>query len=891
MTDAATPAPLTLRDLPSRIAAFGAAEAVVAFDDGGRQVWSFAELVEQARRLAAGLVEEGVAPGETVGLFAPSRPEWIVACLAIACTGAVVTPIDHQLASEDLQHVLSDCGCRRIFTTRDGLPLLQGSEVVPILLDTETGSDEAPSWRSLLRDGNVAPPAADPDDVAALFYTSGTTGRPKGVPLSHRNLGASIESFLGLDIVGPAQRVLVPLPFHHVYPFLVGLWGPLGIGAAVILPSGLSAKELGRALKEGAATVMIGVPRLYEALDAGIAARVDAAGAAAGVIFKMLLAIARSLRPVAGLAAGRVLFGRLHRALGPRLRMLVSGGARLDPILEQRLQALGWEVLTGYGLTETAAMSVYNPPGQARAGSAGRPAPGVEIRIVGGGPDQEGEIQIRGAGVFAGYRNRPDETAAAFTADGWLRTGDLGHIDADGYLYVTGRSKELIVLSGGENIAPDALEAVYGESPYMREIALLEHDRALVALVVPDLDALREFGAYRIEDTLRVSLSLLAQTLPAYQRISGYAITHAPLPRTRLGKLRRHLLPDLYARAAKGEAPAAEEMSPADREMLQATPVRTAWAWLQAQFPDRGLSMDTSPQLDLGLDSLAWIELVAGLEQELGTPLDEADVAGVVTLRDLLAAVAAAGAAAAPKAEAPSEVQIPPEDETWLKRPGPLLQAVGWVLHVIARGLARVMWRLEVEGVDNLPKSGPVVLASNHASFFDAPFLVAALPWRQLRRTWWAADRQQVFVRPWLRAFARIGHAFPVEDRRPAASLAKGARILARGDCVVWFPEAWRSPTGELQPFRPGIGRLLTETNAVAVPIHLSGTYAILPRDRRIPRLGRVRARIGAPRSADALDGRGEGPDRATRIANALHDAVAALAGGVAAPERRKPPD
>ncbi len=867
----------TLQELSSRLAVFGDRPAVVAFGKAGAESWSYAELSDHARRLASGLIAGGVTAGEIVGLFARNSPQWIVACLGIAGAGAVVAPIDHLLDGDDLAAVLADAGCRRVFTTGDRAAQIRAAGLEPILLDAEGAEGNATGWREILSARAEAGADADPEATAALFYTSGTTGRPKGVPLANRNLAANVNALLALDIVGTDQRVLMPLPFHHVYPFIVGLLAPLAMGATILIPAALDAAEIARGIRDGEATVMVGVPRLYEALDAGIADRVHAGGAPARLIFSALLTLSLGLGRFFALAVGRVLFGPLRRRVGPRLALLVSGGAQLDGALERRLGAFGWEVLTGYGLTENAAIATFNPPGRARAESAGLPAPGTEIRIAAPDPDGTGEVQIRGASVFAGYRNRPDESRAAFTEDGWLRTGDLGRLDGDGYLTITGRSKELIVLSGGKNVAPEALEVVYGGSPYVQEIAVLERGGALVALVVPDLEALRALGAYHVEDALRVSLGERALSMPTHKRLSGFAVSRTVLPRTRLGKLRRHLLPDLYERAKTGQAQPARPLSEADEKLLGQPVVADAWAWLQEQYPDGALALDTSPQLDLGLDSLAWTDLVAGLERAVGIRLTDAAIARVITLHDLMQAVATAMQTGAGPAERDAFDQIPAEDEVWLTRPGGVMRALGPVLHGLGRVLGHSYFRLQTEGLETLPPTGPLVLVSNHASILDAPLLYVALPRRRLARFWWAGDRKVAFANAALRLLVRIGQAFPVEDRKPAASIAKGARILARGDSVVWFPEAWRSPTGELQPFRPGIGDLLTRTGARAVPVRISGSFEVMPRGARIPRPGRIRVRFGPARSVDELDSAGHGADRAARIADALHGAVAAL--------------
>src|SRR5690606_26352648 len=359
--------------------------------------------------------------------------------------------------------------------------------------------------------------------------------------------------------------------------------------------------------------IMIGVPRLYTALVGGLEGRVAARGTLAKRLFQALVALSALLRRRFGIKAGRILLGSLHRQIGPDLRVMISGGAQLEPAVFRRLEALGWEVLSGYGLAETASIFTGNVPGAKVIGSEGRPLKGGEIRIAPPaegepGPEGEGEILLRGASVFAGYRNNPEANAAAFTEDGWFRTGDLGRLDERGFVYVTGRSKELIVLGGGKNVFPEELEKIYGDSPYFRELAVLERNGALVALIVPDAEAMRASGYTRVEDVVRVTLADKGRALPSYQRLSGFAVSREPLPRTRLGKYQRFRLGELYERARRGETrPRPPALSPEDRALIAGGPAAEVWKILTERYTERGLSMDASPTLDLGVDSLEWM--------------------------------------------------------------------------------------------------------------------------------------------------------------------------------------------------------------------------------------------------------------------------------------------
>ena len=867
----------TLLDLLGDLKAGGGRLAVRAFTADGEVRLSYAELDDAARRLAGGLRARGVEPGAFVGLYAPNSAEWVQARLGLMFAGAVAVSLDSDLTREALAQQLGDSGARRIVTVRAHLDdlqaagLLDGLEVW--LLDAAPAEDDR-SWHHLLGEPVAELATVQPDDVASLFYTSGTTGPPKGVPLTHRNIVGNLRGLLAQELVGAGDRVLLPLPLHHSYPFIVGLLTPLIVGATQVQPSGVSGPEIARALREGAIDIVVGVPRLYETLAAGLTDRLRGGGATEKAMYG-LLRLSGLLRRRFGVRWGRVLLRPLHRRVAPNLRLMASGGAKLEPEVAWTLEAFGWMVLSGYGLVETASISTFNPPGRAKIGSAGLPGPGVEIRIdhasAPDAPAHQGEVQIKGANVFPGYRNNPEANAKAFTDDGWYRSGDLGYLDDDGYLVLVGRVKEMIVLPDGKNIAPDEVEAVYAESPYIQEIAVLEQTGQLVGLVVPDMEAIRGAGA-RIEDLIRVSLAEQAPRLAAYKRLSDWAIVRETLPRTQLGKYRRHKLPEILERAERGQW-SSTEWSAEDTALLQGPRARRLWPWLQDKFPDKTLHPDTSPQLDLGIDSLGWVSLGMELEERFGLSLSEEAVARVLTLRDLLREIERA-----PEASGGGEQRtraMLAEAERWLAPRGPVTMAAARGLHAAAKGVCKLAFRLRVEGLDQVPTEGPLVIAPNHVSDLDPVVLGAALDRAHTEHLVWGADRERLFEPVWGRALARLARLFPVDDRAPGASLAVAAQVLQQGRMLVWFPEEWRSPDGRLQRFLPGVGRLLLDSGARVVPCYIDGTFEAMPRSARLPRPHRVAVRFGAPVRLSELGGRDADPET---IAARVRDKVAALA-------------
>jgi len=903
----------TLSHLIDVLAAHGDRQAVLALQREGTESWSYGELAEYARRLARGLTEADVGRGDHVMLFAPSRPEWMVACLAIVEAGAVVTPVDVQIAEEALGRILDHSGARFVFTTTDQTEKLERLDIEsiprPILLDV--GEENPRSWRHLLAeadwDADLSRP--DPDEPAALFYTSGTTGAPKGVPLSHANLAFQIDAILGANVVTEGDRMLVPLPLHHVYPFVMGILAPLTLGLTIVLPHSLTGPQLVRALKEGEVSVITGVPRLYTALYSGISRQAKSGGHATAALFGISSGLSTRVRRWTGLDAGRFLMHPLRNRLGPRLQTLASGGAPLDPDLAHRLEGMGWRIVIGYGLTETAPLLALKQPDGKKLGSVGLPIPGIDIRIdpsalpeeeperpkKGRRADvtyQEGEIIVRGPGIFSGYLNLPEETEEVFTEDGWFRTGDLGYFDEDGYLYITGRVSTLIVTAGGKNVQPEEVEETYLRDPVVREVGVLQKDSRLVAVIMPDLEEIRRRDG-EIDRDIRRAVEEGSKRLPSYQRISEYTITRRPLERTQLGKIRRHLLEDRFDRAKRGKEGAGEavgpitieEMSEDDSTLLENPAARRVWDLLAGRYSDRRLTPDTSPQLDLAVDSLGWVDLTLEIAESTGVELSEEAIGSIYTVRDLLEEVAEqaeAGGPSVPQAlplEQPEEV-LSDEQKQWLRPLGPVESAVARGMFALDRALARRVFHLRVEGIEHLPVEGPFVITPNHISFLDPFAVAAALDYPRLRHTYWAGRVGAAFGNPLTRRISRLAQAFPIDSHRAVfSSLAFGAAVLGSQRNLIWFPEGHRSPTGELQAFKPGIGMLLDRYPVPVVPVFIDGTHEAMPPGRVWVQPKKVTVIFGNPLDPRELEQQGEGDQPQGRIVQALHEHVAEMIG------------
>jgi long-chain acyl-CoA synthetase len=896
----------TLQDLLAHMAGRGDAPALCAPGEDGWKATGFSDLIARADAIAAGLKAQSVGSGQPVALFAGNSPAWVVCWLAVIRLGAVCVPIDHTADVERVRHQLQDSDARWLMVDADRLPVAQeacdgiDAAITFVRLGDEQGDERAEDGSAedqsadadgtvkALRDLEAEPPeqwsehAADPDAIVLRCYTSGTTGPPKAVPLSHRNVLANIKALDEAELIDESDRVVLPLPLHHAYPLVVGLMLPLASGSTVVFPSGVTGPALARALGETRATVLVGVPRLHQALVDGIEARMRQAGWLSAWLIRSLYGLSHLIRRRLGLRWGRLLLKPLHRRFAPHLRLIASGGAHLEAETAWRLEALGFRVIAGYGLVETTSVATFNRPGATRIGSAGRPPDGVSVRTEPVPEMEDGEVQIRGPIVFAGYPNNEEANAESFTDEGWFRSGDLGHLDEDGFLHVTGRRKEIIVLSGGKNVEPESVEDTYQDADLVDEIAVLERDDRLVALVVPDLEAARRQGLTHVESDIRVALGERGKDQPSHLRIADFALTRESLPRNHLGKLERHRLDEMYDAAERGEAPTRREPSEEDRRRMSTERGEWVMAWLEERYPDRAIDPDTSLQMDLGIDSLAWVNIGLELEDRLGITLSEDAISRLVTVRDLLDAVEEAEAGAPARSDRHSLARKPAEQpERWLRAPNAMERIGSAILHAITRMLVRILFRLNAKGTDKVPDRGPLIVTCNHQSDLD-PFIVAgALPYRVMKQAWWGAYQGRV-LNNWLgRLMARETHLFPVDDHAPSASLDLAVEVLRRDRILIWFPESWRSPTGEVQRFRPGIGALVERTGATVVPCLISGANEAMPRTAWLPRPRRIACRFGDPIAAETMTEAApkdaDDQDRHAAIAEKAREAVLAL--------------
>jgi long-chain acyl-CoA synthetase len=466
---------------------------------------SYKELGELVERARGGLASLGVQPGDRVAVISNNRLEWAVCAYASYTRGAAYVPMYEAQHDKDWQYILHDCGAKVCFVANDAVERrVRGLQAdLPELQHVISFDGDA--YKQLLATGTqspVTPTATQDSDIAKIIYTSGTTGNPKGVRLTHRNLAANVSALLEIAPIGEGDRSLAFLPWAHVFGGSVELNTLMGVGGSIAICDNTD-KLLGY-LPEVKPTMLFAVPRIWNRIYDGVQKQIAGKPKPIQRIFAAALRAKNKQRvgQVPGLRerialpiAQKLIFSKIVDRFGGQLRFAFSGAAALSREVAEFIDNLGIQVFEGYGMTESSGGTTGNVPGATRLGSVGKPIPGVEVRIDTSAPGahgDEGEIIIYGTGVMAGYHNLPEATRECMTEDGGLRSGDLGRLDADGFLYITGRVKELYKLANGRYVAPAPLEEKLQLSPYIAQAVVYGANQPHnVALIVPDMAALK----------------------------------------------------------------------------------------------------------------------------------------------------------------------------------------------------------------------------------------------------------------------------------------------------------------------------------------------------------------------------------------------------------------
>ena len=806
----------------------------LVYDDGYRaHTYTYDDIRQAALAFGQRLEAAGVTPGQKAVIWSENRPEWIVALWGCLLARVIIVPIDYRASPQLLTRVLAIVDAR---------VLLVGDDVsVPSVADRVQLwplVDLLPAARESTRDPDLSS-GVTLDELAEIIFTSGATAEPKGVQLTHRNILANIlpverEVMKYRRYARPffPLRFLNLLPLSHMFGQAMATFIPPMLSGVTVFMRGYNPADIVRQIRSRRVSVVVCVPKILEVLREHV--------------LRVAPEVAEKLSTNPGVAARWWRYRQVHKQFGFKFWAFVVGAAPLSPEFEAFWSRLGFLVIQGYGLTETAPIVTLNHPFRAQRGTVGTPIGGVDVQIA---PD--GEILVRGDNVTTGYYNAPAETKAAFR-DGWFHTGDIGSLDALGRLTVRGRKKEVIVTPEGLNVFPEDVERV------LRAASGVE-DAAVVGAATDDREHVHAVMVLDPDTEPAAVLRTVNAQLEEHQRIRGYSLwSETALPRTEgTQKLKRREL-KRWVETGAGPKPAA------------AVSGGSAAAVVHRFVPDRPVTDDTTLE-ELGLSSIERIELMMVLEQEFDQPVDEVSFAAATTVADLQQLVTTAPI---PGGESTAGIHSPSEA---LKFPSWNRRRVARIVRRISLAtcllpLTRLFAWITVEGLEHLDTiAGPVVYASNHQSHLDTPAILAALPSHRRYRLATAAakeffaghfhpeqhSRRQVFTSSLNYYLASLlFNVFPLPQREAGArdAIRYLGDLLGDGMSVLIFPEGRRTQTGSIDRFQPGIGMVAARLRVPIVPVRLKGLDHILHQSWRMARPGRAHVAFGPPLKLEGDD-------------------------------------
>lgn len=763
--------------------------------------YSYQDLINQANSYKD--LIEPYKPDKIL-LFSDNRPEWTFAFYSGWLADAIVIPVDPMSTSGEIRYIVDDSKPEIIYCSEKKLPLVQEAlneaAYIPKVLVIEELTLSAPKEVKTIENPN-------PDKTALIIYTSGTTGNPKGVMLSYQNLFTNLKAVCDdIPIYNASERVMILLPLHHIFPLLGTLIAPVYVGATMVIAPGLSSKDIMQTFQKHKITMMIGVPRLYSIIRKGIMDKIEKN--------KTIHGLFRLAEKINSSRFSRLLFSSVHKKFGGSLKYLICGGAPLDIEVARDFRTLGFQILEGFGMTESAPKLSFTRPGKWKLGWAGQLLPGIDVKA------KDGEIIARGGNIMQGYLNRPEETNEVIK-DGWLHTGDLGEIDKKNYIRITGRKKEIIVLSNGKNINPAYLEAELEVNvPEIKETAVLMQDEALHALVIPEDEV--DFGGEMPEKFFKKRINESYNSKVAqYKRINRFTLLHCELPRTRLGKLRRFQLRECFEEAGAFAAKSNENL-------MEFEAIKT--------FLKSHKSVDVSPtdnlEFDLGLDSIDTLTLQTFLESSFGVDLHPENIKKFPSVMKLAEYIKE-------KKKQFKETTVNWSDilkeKTHQQLKLPNASWVGIASVKITKYFFKLYFRMRYKGLNNLP-DGPAILAPNHQSFLDGLMLASVMKRRTYKNTVFYAKKKH-FNTKFLRYVAQKNNIVLVDMQ---TALRESIQILAKAlknnKNIIIFPEGTRSEDGKVGEFKNLFSVLSRELQVPVIPVAIKGTHKALPKGSHFPR-------------------------------------------------------
>ena len=767
--------------------------------------------------------------GNKVVILSENREGWIYAAYSVWNNKGIVVPVDASSTVEDVTYVVEDCKPACIWASYKRAEIAiaavkaAGADIPVHIIEDYEHAD--------IRGCDRADVVADSNDVALIMYTSGTTGSPKGVMLSFGNCMANINSVaFEVPIFSSFRRTLILLPLHHILPLMGTLMAPMIIGGGVAISPSMSGPDIMATMQKGKVAIFIGVPRLWQTLITAILYKIKSKW-----ITKVLYNMCRKLQ---WRWLSRTIFSSVRKKMGGNITYCVSGGAALDREIAVAMKTIGLDLLEGYGMTECAPIIAFTRPDDIIPGSVGKPLPSDKVEI------RNGEIFVKGPNIMLGYYNRPEETREVLDSDGWLRTGDLGTFDDHGRLYITGRSKELIVLPNGKNVQPYEIEfKIEHYDQYVKEAAVVQDGQLLRAIIVPQPAWAADLSDEEVEETLkREVLEPYNLTVVNYKKLMSLFVYRGDLPRTKLDKLQRFKLTEIINAGVHTAPKEKQYVEPAFEEY------RVIKQYIR-QEKKCAVRPTDHLETDLAFDSLDKIGLQGFIEQTFGMelPLDR-----MTTFRNITElAEYVSDYKTRIEFEKTDWHSILQESSANVKLPG--TSYLGVLITKFCRWAFKHYFNFKMIGRENIPANGPFILAANHESYLDGMFVMSAVPNKLIRHTYFVAKEKHV-TRPATVYLASKLNVIVLHMSNLKTSIQQLGEVLKRGESIIIFPEGTRTETGKLGEFKKTFAILSVELGVPVIPVTIDGAYEAMPKHQKMPSCGNVSVTIHKPILPAGLD-------------------------------------
>ena len=785
----------------------------------GEQKISYADVIKYVNFYSDFL---DIEKGDRSALMMENRPESIFSFFSIWAKKGIAISLDAGYTVDQLAYVLGDSEPKYLFVSNKTKQVAEeansklNNNVKIINVDEiELTTDYKIKQEEFANDSNK--------DVAVLVYTSGTTGNPKGVMITYENIETNMAGVRAVDLVNENDVILAMLPYHHIMPLCFTLILPMYMGVPIVLLTEISSATLLKTLQENRVTVILGVPRVWEMLDKAIMTKINQSSLA-----KFMFRLASKTN---SMSIRKMLFSKVHKQFGGHIRLMVSGGAKIDKTILEDFRTMGFRAIQGYGMTETAPIITFNVPGRERSDSAGEVIPDVEVKIA-----DDGEILVKGKNVMKGYYKNETATKEAFDAEGWFHTGDLGRLEGK-YLIIIGRKKEMIVLANGKNIDPNDIEAeIIKNTDLIKEIAVTEYNAQLLAIIYPDFEKIQAQQIVNIKDAIKWEVNdKYNVTAPNYKKIHDIKIVKEELPKTRIGKIRRFMLKDLLEDKVETSDKKVEK-----KAVEVPSEIREKYDIINKYITERynkDIDLDSHIELDLGFDSLDIVEFMNFLNSTFEIEIVEQDFVDHKTISDIIKLVEEKSGLTTEKVvekvdknenlkkiiEGDSNVNLPPSAK------------YAKVLKFLFTPLFKFYFRYKYSGKENLGE-GAGIIVGNHQSYLDAFMLNNAFTYKELSNNYYIATALH-FKSKTMKYLAGNGNIILVDTNRNLKNTLQAAsKVLKSGKKLIIFPEGARTRDGQLQEFKKTFAILAQELNVPIYPFVLKGAYEAFPYNKKFPK-------------------------------------------------------